>query len=276
MQVRIFCIMTLIHLAFMGFGAFSRPTAKKEKLKKIIVHTHTFSPQISPPPKSAPIKEAPPTVKEEKIVEPVKEEQKNIPVPEVKPAQEVKAVPEVKPLQVKPTTTPTPAKKPVPVKAKEPAPTPAVIKKPAAPQTPKKPATTPTQEKALRLLQDSLAKLDQVNQPTKTSSKKNTSQSSSSSSASFSDTSDFKQSYEDSLRAILKEFLELPEWGEVKLQLVLTKEGKVNSVKIVKSASDKNSAYVEKTVSKLIFPPLGKLAIKNDLHEFSLVIRSND
>ncbi len=66
-----------------------------------------------------------------------------------------------------------------------------------------------------------------------------------------------EKSYYDELIRRLKLYLKLPEYSEVKLELTLARSGKVTRVKCVKSKSQKNISYLEKTIPSLVFPPFG-------------------
>lgn len=62
-------------------------------------------------------------------------------------------------------------------------------------------------------------------------------------------------SYQETLIGYLHTKLRLPEFGEVKLEIVLTPEGKVKSVRVLQSASILNKNYLEKNLPLLKFPP---------------------
>ena len=64
-------------------------------------------------------------------------------------------------------------------------------------------------------------------------------------------------SYYDEVAALIKASLCLPDYGSVKLELTITKEGKVAEVKILASQSQKNRDYIDKTIVKLKFAPFG-------------------
>lgn len=69
--------------------------------------------------------------------------------------------------------------------------------------------------------------------------------------------SQYEVSYRDELAARLKLLLRLPEYGDVKVNLTLTRSGKVDKVAIVSAESILNRKYIEKTLPELSFPAFG-------------------
>ena len=63
--------------------------------------------------------------------------------------------------------------------------------------------------------------------------------------------------YRDELAGRLKLLLRLPEFGEVKIKLTLSRAGKVAKVSIVSAESAANRTYIEKTIPTLSFPSFG-------------------
>ncbi|MEI8365043.1 MAG: hypothetical protein WCF65_01375 [Parachlamydiaceae bacterium] len=63
--------------------------------------------------------------------------------------------------------------------------------------------------------------------------------------------------YRDEISSRLKLALRLPEYGDVKVKLVLGRTGKVISVVIVSSESVANRKYIEKALPELSFPSFG-------------------
>jgi len=59
-----------------------------------------------------------------------------------------------------------------------------------------------------------------------------------------------------SLVGYLQGQLQLPDRGEVQIQLTLRKDGKVETMKVIKTESEKNRTYLEENLSKLSFPPI--------------------
>lgn len=60
----------------------------------------------------------------------------------------------------------------------------------------------------------------------------------------------------DLLITFLQNELHLPELGEVKIELIMSAQGKVISVKVLASESKKNEQYLEKHLPELSFPKL--------------------
>ncbi|MCE5294953.1 MAG: hypothetical protein LLF94_10130 [Chlamydiales bacterium] len=81
-----------------------------------------------------------------------------------------------------------------------------------------------------------------------------------------------ERTYYDELVSRLKLALKLPEYGEVKLELTISRTGKVETVKSVKSKSSKNSDYVKKALPKLHLPPFGQNFPGEKDHTFRLTL----
>lgn len=64
-------------------------------------------------------------------------------------------------------------------------------------------------------------------------------------------------SYRDEISYRLRRALKLPDYGTIKVKLILDRSGKVKSAVIVSSESGKNKEYVEKSISTLTFPNFG-------------------
>lgn len=62
--------------------------------------------------------------------------------------------------------------------------------------------------------------------------------------------------YADSLVGQLKQALHLPDFGEVKIQLTLRKDGSLAKIVVLKTESEKNRRYLETHLPHLKFPPL--------------------
>ena len=60
------------------------------------------------------------------------------------------------------------------------------------------------------------------------------------------------------LTQILQKELELPEYGDVKLELTLLNNGKVSNIRILNAASEKNQHYLNLHLPKITFPPFNK------------------
>jgi outer membrane biosynthesis protein TonB len=169
------------------------------------------------------------------------------------------------PAPKKPPAPRAPAKKlqaPPPVVVKRP---PVMDKKPAA--VAQKPKKSPIPQELLQELEESIAKIDEKRdklyrrkEPEAPAAieilridaleiEKNTSD----------------LSYAETLVVHLKQTLNLPDYGEVKIQLTLGRDGSVEKLVIVKSESDKNKRYLEDHLPRLKFPSLNK-----DTHTFVL------
>lgn len=81
-----------------------------------------------------------------------------------------------------------------------------------------------------------------------------------------------ERTYYDELVSRLKLSLKLPEYGEVKLQLTLSRTGNVVKITSIKSKSKKNSSYIEKTIPKLKLPPFGQNFSGEKEHTFKLTL----
>lgn len=84
----------------------------------------------------------------------------------------------------------------------------------------------------------------------------------------------FEKSYQDDLAIYLRHHLLLPEHGDIKVDLTLDRKGKVMDVKILKSKSERNKKYIEKTLSDLSFPSFGENFKNEKQHTFTLTLKS--
>lgn len=72
------------------------------------------------------------------------------------------------------------------------------------------------------------------------------------------------------LAQALKNELELPEYGDVKLELTVLNSGRVTRLKVLNASSEKNRRYLELKLPNLILPPFSE-DLKNDReHTFTL------
>jgi colicin import membrane protein len=81
--------------------------------------------------------------------------------------------------------------------------------------------------------------------------------------------------YSDELAGRLKLLLRLPEYGEVKIALILDRSGKVSEVKIVSSASEANKNHVKKVLPTLTFPGFGNNFGSEETHTFQITLRND-
>jgi outer membrane biosynthesis protein TonB len=219
---RITFVVVAIHVCIALVAITSTAFSDKKKQAKLVVHTvkpkQTIAHQVAPapPPPVAPKPVVP------KKVEPPKE------VPKKETAKPVKAA------------KPAPAKKPA-AKAKK-----------AEPKIKEEPVISDT---LLQELQESIAKIDQKRDKIVNGKKLDTPKSPKFDSGSR-DVEVKDESFHESLIAHLHEALNLPEYGEVKIQLTLNPDGSVAKVAVLKSESEKNRGYLEKSLPHLQFPPL--------------------
>lgn len=82
-------------------------------------------------------------------------------------------------------------------------------------------------------------------------------------------------SYSDEMTTRLRTLLKLPEYGAVKVKLVLKRTGYVSSVEVLEAESQTNRHYVETGLPSLKFANFGKFFPGEDEHTFTLVL-SND
>ena len=69
---------------------------------------------------------------------------------------------------------------------------------------------------------------------------------------------------------MLHENLHLPDFGEVKLQLTLSQDGKVLKVVVLNTESEKNKSYLELQLPKMRFPRLEDPFANKSQHTFVL------
>lgn len=62
--------------------------------------------------------------------------------------------------------------------------------------------------------------------------------------------------YRDKVAHCLQQAISFPDYGMVQIRLVLDRKGNVKQLAVLKSASEKNRALIEKEVRKMHFPPL--------------------
>ena len=186
------------------------------------------------------------------------------------------APPVAPPAKKKPAPLPSPKKTPVPpAPAKKlAAPAPVVVKRPqvmdkkpaVAPQT-QKTKKTPIPQELLQELEESIAKIDEKRDKLYRRKKL---EAPAAIEVLRIDALDIERnvsdlSYAETLVTHLKQTLNLPDYGEVKIQLTLGRDGSVEKLVIVKSESDKNKRYLEDHLPRLKFPNLNK-----DTHTFVL------
>lgn len=72
------------------------------------------------------------------------------------------------------------------------------------------------------------------------------------------------------LAQTLKEELELPEYGDVKLELTVHNNGRVLKIRVLQAASEKNRRYLELNLPKVIFPSFTEDFKNEREHTFTL------
>ncbi|QVL57695.1 MAG: hypothetical protein KFB93_01065 [Simkaniaceae bacterium] len=81
---------------------------------------------------------------------------------------------------------------------------------------------------------------------------------------------DEKTNYFVLLAQTLKEELELPEYGDVKLELTVLNSGRILKLRVLAAASEKNQKYLEINLPRVILPPFNE-DLKNEReHTFTL------
>lgn len=78
--------------------------------------------------------------------------------------------------------------------------------------------------------------------------------------------------YRDELMHRLKESLKLPQYGEVKIQLMIERSGKIVSIKVLTFQSVENAEYIKKNLSKVQMPEFGACFQGLATHEFTVVL----
>ena len=79
-----------------------------------------------------------------------------------------------------------------------------------------------------------------------------------------------KSDYFVLLAQTLKEELELPEHGDVKLELTVLSNGRVLKIRVLAAASEKNRKYLELNLPRLILPPFNEDFKYEREHTFTL------
>lgn len=72
------------------------------------------------------------------------------------------------------------------------------------------------------------------------------------------------------LAQTLKNELELPEYGDVKLELTVLNNGRVTKLRVLNASSDKNKRYLELKLPNLLLPPFSEELINEREHTFTL------
>lgn len=81
-----------------------------------------------------------------------------------------------------------------------------------------------------------------------------------------------EMTYNDLLIYRLKNQLKMPEFGNIEIQLTLSRNGKLISLNILTKENSKNRAYIENNLPKLTFPPFGNNFIGESQHTFFITL----
>jgi outer membrane biosynthesis protein TonB len=81
--------------------------------------------------------------------------------------------------------------------------------------------------------------------------------------------------YVDEMVGRLKLLLKLPEYGDVKTQLIINRSGKVVKVTILHADSKANRSYIEKTLPTLTFAPFGSNFGAEGQHTFQITLKGD-
>lgn len=84
-----------------------------------------------------------------------------------------------------------------------------------------------------------------------------------------------KYGYREEVMLLLKSLLRLPEHGNVKVELTLSRDGRVASVIVVSTDSKRNKEYVEKAIPEVVFPSFGKHFVNQQEHTFLITLASH-
>jgi outer membrane biosynthesis protein TonB len=232
MQKKIALFVTSVHLVILLLLCFS-PVKKQAPIKKhIAVRT------IQPKTQTRSIAASP---------RPAKKSGSS----ETAPAQKPTAA---KPQSVKQQAAPkktapkAAASKPAPVKSK-----PITQKKPAMVEKGKPKKTPKAPDKVLKEIDEALAKIDDKVYP-KPHAKLDVPQIKGTAPLPFPDFGEMEGTDEETLGSFLSSSLNLPEFGEVKIQLTIKKDGTVARLTVLQAESKKNKAYLEKHLPLLRFP----------------------
>jgi|GEM_PF-2622028 len=80
--------------------------------------------------------------------------------------------------------------------------------------------------------------------------------------------------YQDEVAEILRAGLRLPEYGAVKIELMISRTGKVERMKVLSSESTKNKQYLEQTVARLKFGAFGSRFQNQESYTFSVILNN--
>ena len=243
MQKKITLFVVSVHLLMILMLLFSPPKIKPLKSKHIAVRTlqpktRAATAAVSPTPKK---RASPPAAAK----------------PQNPPKAAAKAVPKketAKKEAPKKETKTAAASKPAPIKSK-----PINQKKPSVVEKGKPKKTVKPKQEVWQEIDEALAKIDHKVY-SKSQSKLDVPQVKGSTPSflpvpDFGDLEDGEEGTdEETLISFLHTSLNLPEFGEVKIQLTVKKDGSVSRLVVLEAQSQKNRAYLEKHLTLLKFP----------------------
>lgn len=231
------CLLILsTHLGFLVWASCEPSSKEKKKIHKIIVRTMHAPSTISSLPKKTPIT---PSTTTEKIQKP----KPSIPTPKKTSAP-----------------NPPPAKK----QEKKTEPEKNSLKNKTAAKTNPKPSPPPTSspskelEKSIKEIEERIAKIASKNDKMGSLRSIEVPPKMKLNPEAFSTLDLLEEDYASSLVSYLQEELRLPDNGEVKIELILCKDGSVEQVKVLSAKSEKNKKRLEENLPKLRFPPFPK------------------
>ncbi|MBS0654368.1 MAG: hypothetical protein JSR46_01195 [Verrucomicrobia bacterium] len=252
-------VFTLHSILILFIWLGGHQTLTKQTPQRLSVRTVSLTPRSPAPPQPAP------TIVAEAVPDPA-------PAPAPAPQPAPQPTPQPKKIEIKKTVA-TKQQKKVEVKQK----------------APDKPAAKAVDHKQSALIADALASLDksaalqnkraapskaqQTRAPTAVATL--STESHVSVEEDTASLSPQERTYVDELVQRLKLQLKLPEYGEVEIQLTLSRLGKVISVVCAKSKATKNSKYVEKKLKEMHFPPFGTHFPDVQEHTFRLQLKSD-
>jgi len=177
------------------------------------------------------------------------------------------SLPNNSPLQATPMLSKPVAKQPQNKTTPKIAPQKTPIKKSIAPQEKEKKSAIRVPGHLLRELEETIAQIDksrQVSSGTKKTVLPQMIKPLESEKFHPIDDSHSKANYQETLIFYLHQSLNLPDFGEVTVQIKLRKEGSIENITILKAESDKNRKYLETHLPLLKFPPLQDSSTKKE------------
>lgn len=237
LKKRIFFIVISIHAFFLAWILFAEPPVQKKAphrhlaVKTMMPQMTTKAEEISAVSLPVPKKSPPMPKRLEKKHPPLKQVQAKKPKPEKK-----------KPVQ---QTRPKPLKK-----------------------TPSPPSLSPKAKDLMQKLEESIAKIEEKHDKghqqelLKTPSKIELLQIDHIKEVELPVSSETgEEAYQDLLIQNLKQSLNLPDYGEVTMQLIINADGSLANLTVLHAGSEKNKRYLEESLPLLQFPPFqGNLA----------------